>query len=37
MSDMKLTVKVWRQKNAKTSGNFETYKVDANEHRSFWK
>ena len=35
MSDMKLTVKVWRQKNAKTSGNFETYKVDANEHMSF--
>lgn len=35
MSDMKLTVKVWRQKNAKTPGKFETYKVNANEHMSF--
>ncbi|MBP5228633.1 MAG: succinate dehydrogenase/fumarate reductase iron-sulfur subunit [Bacteroidales bacterium] len=25
---MKFTIKVWRQKNAKTKGHFETYKVD---------
>ena len=35
MSDMKLTVKVWRQKSAKDAGKFETHKVDANEHMSF--
>lgn len=35
MSDMKLTIKVWRQKNAKDAGKFETYKVNANEHMSF--
>ena len=23
-----LTIKVWRQKNAKTKGNFETYKIN---------
>jgi succinate dehydrogenase / fumarate reductase iron-sulfur subunit len=32
---MKLTLKVWRQKNAKDSGGFENYKVEANEHMSF--
>ena len=35
MSDMKLTIKVWRQKNSKDKGKFETYQVDANEHMSF--
>jgi succinate dehydrogenase / fumarate reductase, iron-sulfur subunit len=35
MSDMKLTLKVWRQKSAKSSGNFETYAVEADEHMSF--
>ncbi|RMG86027.1 MAG: succinate dehydrogenase/fumarate reductase iron-sulfur subunit [Bacteroidetes bacterium] len=32
---MKLTLKVWRQKNAQSKGNFETYQVEANEHMSF--
>lgn len=32
---MKLTLKVWRQKNAATKGRFETYIVDANSHMSF--
>lgn len=32
---MKLTLKVWRQKNNKTAGQFETYQVEANEHMSF--
>lgn len=32
---MKLTLKVWRQKNNKSKGAFETYKVEANEHMSF--
>jgi succinate dehydrogenase / fumarate reductase, iron-sulfur subunit len=32
---MKLTLKVWRQKNAKVKGGFENYKVEANEHMSF--
>jgi succinate dehydrogenase / fumarate reductase iron-sulfur subunit len=32
---MKLTLKVWRQKNAKDKGHFETYQVVANEHMSF--
>ncbi len=32
---MKLTLKVWRQKNNKTKGKFETYQVEANEHMSF--
>ena len=35
MSDMNLTLKVWRQKNANTKGKFESYKVVANEHMSF--
>lgn len=32
---MKLTLKIWRQKNAKEKGRFETYQVTANEHMSF--
>lgn len=32
---MNLTLKIWRQKNNKTKGKFETYKVVANEHMSF--
>lgn len=32
---MKLTLKVWRQKNDKASGKFETYTTEANEHMSF--
>lgn len=32
---MKLTLKVWRQKNNKATGQFETYSVEANEHMSF--
>ncbi|GIV32061.1 MAG: succinate dehydrogenase [Saprospiraceae bacterium] len=32
---MKLTLKVWRQKNAQAPGRFETYEVEANEHMSF--
>jgi len=34
-ADMKLNIKVWRQKNNKTAGRFETYAVNANEHMSF--
>lgn len=34
-ADMNLKLKVWRQKNSKTSGSFETYSVVANEHMSF--
>ncbi len=33
--DMKLNIKVWRQKNVKSGGQFETYSVLANEHMSF--
>jgi succinate dehydrogenase / fumarate reductase iron-sulfur subunit len=34
--NMKLTLKVWRQKNANDRGKFETYKVeDISEHMSF--
>jgi succinate dehydrogenase / fumarate reductase, iron-sulfur subunit len=33
--DMKLNLKVWRQKNAQAKGQFETYTVNANEHMSF--
>lgn len=33
--DMKLNIKVWRQKNSKAPGAFETYQVNANEHMSF--
>ncbi|MEL6986420.1 MAG: succinate dehydrogenase/fumarate reductase iron-sulfur subunit [Bacteroidota bacterium] len=32
---MKLTLKVWRQKNQNSKGTFETYTVDADEHMSF--
>lgn len=32
---MKLTLKVWRQKDNNTQGSLETYKVEANEHMSF--
>ena len=32
---MKLTLKVWRQKNANSKGFFETHSVDINEHMSF--
>lgn len=32
---MKLTLKVWRQKNATAKGNFETHQVEAEEHMSF--
>lgn len=35
MSDMKLTLKIWRQKNASSSGRFETYQITGNEHMSF--
>lgn len=34
-ANMNLTIKVWRQKNNKAQGQFETYKVEANEHMSF--
>ncbi len=32
---MKLTLKIWRQKNAESKGRFETYEVEADEHMSF--
>lgn len=32
---MKLTLKVWRQKNNNTKGQLESYSVEANEHMSF--
>ncbi len=32
---MKLTLKIWRQKNNSTKGSFETYQVEADEHMSF--
>jgi succinate dehydrogenase / fumarate reductase iron-sulfur subunit len=32
---MKLTLKIWRQKNAKSAGKFESYQVEAEEHMSF--
>ncbi len=35
LDNMNLTLKVWRQNNNKTKGNFETHKVIANEHMSF--
>ncbi|MFM2392166.1 MAG: succinate dehydrogenase/fumarate reductase iron-sulfur subunit [Bacteroidota bacterium] len=34
-SNMNLTLKVWRQKNNKDTGKFETHQVVANEHMSF--
>lgn len=33
--DMNLNIKVWRQKNNTSKGQFETYPVKANEHMSF--
>jgi succinate dehydrogenase / fumarate reductase, iron-sulfur subunit len=35
MQDMKLTIKIWRQKSVTAKGFFETYNVVANEHMSF--
>ena len=32
---MKLSLKIWRQKNESVKGGFETYVVDADEHMSF--
>jgi succinate dehydrogenase / fumarate reductase iron-sulfur subunit len=32
---MRLTLKIWRQKNASDKGSFQTYQVEANEHMSF--
>ena len=32
---MKLTLKVWRQKNTTAQGHFENYQVEADEHMSF--
>ena len=32
---MKLTLKIWRQKNTQQKGGFENYQVEANEHMSF--
>lgn len=34
-ADMKLTIKIWRQKNTQSKGSFENYSVVANEHMSF--
>ena len=35
MNDMKLQLKIWRQKSAESTGHFETYTVQASEHMSF--
>ncbi len=35
MSNMKLTLHIWRQRNANDTGTFETHTVVANEHMSF--
>ena len=32
---MKLTLRVWRQKNANKKGHFESYEIEAEEHMSF--
>ncbi len=32
---MKLTLKIWRQKNQTAKGGFESYSIEANEHMSF--
>ena len=32
---MKLTLKIWRQKNSQDKGGFQTYQVEATEHMSF--
>lgn len=35
MSQLNLSLKIWRQQNANEKGRFETYQVEANEHMSF--
>ena len=35
MNDMKLQLKIWRQRSAEEKGHFETYTVEASEHMSF--
>jgi succinate dehydrogenase / fumarate reductase, iron-sulfur subunit len=35
MSNMKLTLHIWRQQHAHDAGTFETHTVNANEHMSF--
>ena len=35
MSALHLKLKVWRQKNQQSNGEFQTYQVEANEHMSF--
>jgi len=35
MKEINLTLKIWRQKNATSKGEFKTYQVVANEHMSF--
>ena len=35
MSNMKLTLHIWRQRNANDTGTFEIHNIDANEHMSF--
>ncbi|HRI00983.1 MAG TPA: succinate dehydrogenase/fumarate reductase iron-sulfur subunit [Saprospiraceae bacterium] len=35
MSALHLNLKVWRQKNQQSKGEFQTYQVEANEHMSF--
>jgi len=35
MNDMKLQLKIWRQRSASEKGHFETYTVEASEHMSF--
>lgn len=35
MSNLNLTLHIWRQRSAETPGGFETYAVQANEHMSF--
>lgn len=35
MSELKLNLKVWRQKDNKSQGKLENYTVEANEHMSF--
>ncbi len=35
LEEMNITLKIWRQKNAKTKGQFETHKIEISEHASF--
>ena len=36
MTDLKLTLNIWRQKSSDVSGKFESYEVDSlNTHMSF--